>query len=134
MSKKHLRLLSFLFFLQIGHGCITGEEKPEMVSLVRVMASPNLFDGKMILTIGYMISEFENMALYLSKEHANVGDTLSSVALPGSLEDAKKLDPFSRKWVMIVGRFSADRGGVNHNSGSFRSVESIEEWPPTSNQ
>jgi len=46
------------------------EQVAEDVSLVRLIANPELFDGKMIRTYGYLVLKHEETVLYLSEESA----------------------------------------------------------------
>jgi len=100
---------------------------PERVPLVRVLANPNEFEGREIITIGYATVEFENCALYLSREHALARDKSSSVWLPDSVFDTKKF--LSGKWVMVKGVYSSNRIGTELYCGEFANVASIEPWP-----
>ncbi len=100
---------------------------PEILPLVRVLANPDDFEGRMIITVGYATVEFENCALYLSKDHADVRDGASSVWLPDSVFDKKK--HLSRKWVMVKGVYSSKRIGTEMYCGEFSEVISIEPWP-----
>jgi hypothetical protein len=46
-----------------------GDQLPERVSMVRLIATPEKFDRREVWVQGFFVCEFENWALYLSGEH-----------------------------------------------------------------
>jgi len=121
-------LLFFIFNSVFAENLAVAESVP----MVRILSNPQDFEGKTVMTIGYAVVEFENCAIFLSKEHAKVKDNLSSVWLADS--DFEKIKSFSGKWVLLVGKFSMKRIGINDYCGEFSSIRSIDEWPSKNNE
>ena len=64
-------------------------EKPVHVTLVRLIANPEKFDGKLVRVIGFLRLEFEGNVLYLHREdyeNAILGDGIWVDATPRDKE------------------------------------------------
>lgn len=97
---KTLNIGIMLFF------CITylaeGVMKPEVVSLVRIIANPELYDGKQVVTQGYLDRRFEESCLYVGKEDWANGMYLNAL------------------WVVESENFVGSFGGYRTVNGVFR--------------
>lgn len=89
------------------------------VSIIRLIAVPNEFDGKWVSVQGLLKNEYEGSRLYLSKEHAELGILANAVYVS---YDRKKLDfspkkistvqQVGDKYVLLYGRFVAKERGL----------------------
>ena len=86
--------------------CITylaeGVMKPEVVSLVRIISNPELYDGKQVVTQGYLDRRFEESYLYVGKEDWANGIYLNAL------------------WVEESENFVGSFGGYRFVTGVFR--------------
>ena len=79
-----------------------GVMKPEVVSLVRIIANPELYDGKQVVTQGYLDRRFEESYLYVGKEDWANGIYLNAL------------------WVEESENFVGSFGGYRFVTGVFR--------------
>lgn len=107
------------------------ESNEEFVtSLVKLIANPEKYDGKIIRVIGYLNLEFEGNAIYLHKEDYEHGLTKNGFWLDfsGSIKENKKLD-FSKKYVIIVGKFDVRRNGhMGLFGGTIKDISRLDIW------
>jgi len=105
-------------------------EEPIVVSIVRLIAVPDRYDGKKILTFGFGEFGLENNILYLSKSDADHGILANSVwiSLDSYGGEPKALH---RGYIEVEGTFDASvlRGpGWQHFAGLIRAT-AIEALP-----
>lgn len=115
-------------------------ERPQSVSLVQLLASPEKYHDQFVRVEGFLHNKFENSALYLSKQD---GDFLiGKNAVWVSYSDEVQLQPrgdannkkerdlfyFDRKFVLLEGRFDKGvRGHMGAYSGGLTGVTRIME-------
>jgi hypothetical protein len=129
----HLLLVATLAFSALA-------ERPQSVSLVQLLASPEKYDGQFVRVEGFLHNKFENSALYLSKGDADY--LIGKNALWVSYSDGVRLQPrgdadkkkerdllyFDRRFVLLEGRFDKDvRGHMSAYSGGLTGVTRIME-------
>jgi hypothetical protein len=100
------------------------------VSLVKLIANPEKYDGKTIQIIGYLNLEFEGNAVYLHKEDYEHGLTRNGfwVNFSGPIKEGKSLGS-SKKYVIIVGKFDMKSHG--HGSlfgGTIKDISRLDTW------
>ena len=87
------------------------------VPLLRLIASPERYDGREVVVVGVFISRAEETSLYLTSEHARNFIQPNSLALfldasskipSGGPEAVEKL---SGRYVVVSGKFEAGRPG-----------------------
>ena len=78
-------------------------------SFIRVVARPELYDGKRVQLVGYMNLEFEGNALYPSEEAWLHGQTADALWI--DVEGMTAQPPFPRGWVLIEATFNGERHG-----------------------
>lgn len=106
-------------------------DRPIPVSLVRLIATPEAFDGKLVRVMGFVHVEHEGTAVYLHRddyEHSLAKNGLwlaaSDVAAPGSREAAVQ-----NRYALIEGRFSAkETGHMGLWSGSIKEIARMIPW------
>ncbi|WP_143042956.1 hypothetical protein ABL840_25725 [Variovorax sp. NFACC27] len=63
----------------LAHQPIARADRFDHVSMVQLIANPRQFNGKRVLVAGFLTMQFENTALWLNKEDANVGISKNAV-------------------------------------------------------
>ena len=84
------------------------------LSIIDLIANPELFDGKKVMVHGYVHFEFEGNAIYLHKDDFVYGISRNSLWL--SLSSSKRANDFSEchdSYVLVRGTFKAGVGGHN---------------------
>lgn len=93
-------------------------------SFVQLLARPQRFHGKEIQVIGYMTLRQEDTALYLTEELARHGGSQDAIWL-----DLKSPPEFTSGWVLVQGRFNAERHGhFAMYGGALEEIVRIERW------
>lgn len=126
----------FLVLLFWTCGAIANPE-PTRVSLLKLIATPEKYSGKLVAVEGYLHVKFEDSVLYLTKDHAdrlmgkeglwvNYSDEISF--LPTS---ENNLGYFDAKWVTLIGVFEfsgeQNHGHLSTNSGTLNKVSRVME-------
>jgi hypothetical protein len=101
------------------------------VSLIRLIANPEAFDGKLVRVHGFVRVEHEGTSVYLHREDFERSLTknglwlqASDVAAPGSREAAVQ-----NRYALIEGRFSAKETGHRGLwSGSIKDITRMIPW------
>lgn len=102
-------------------------EQVHTVPLVAVIANPERYHGKVVRVMGFLVLEYEDDALYLSKSDFDQLFTTNAVWVNGP----KDTEPAARralsgKHVFLTGRFDADhRGHLGLFSGALVDVSEI---------
>jgi hypothetical protein len=83
------------------------EQQPHrIVSLVHLLTRPSDLEGEIVLVRGYLRSGF-GMRLYLTKDHASIADTASSIAIE---EPEPELMKCGDAYVAVNGLFGIRDG------------------------
>jgi hypothetical protein len=138
--KKHYLVSMLLVLLLAAIAPAPLAERPQSVSLVQLLASPEKHHGQFVRVEGFLHNKFEDSALYLSKPD---GDFLiGKNALWVSYSDEVQMQPrgdadnskdrglsyFDRKFVLLEGRFDKDvLGHMGAYSGGLTGVTRIME-------
>ena len=85
----------------------------ENVSLVKLIANPEKYNGKRIQVIGYLHLEFEGNAIYLHEEDFKRRISANSfwVEFSSKLTKKRDLNKFNDKYVIIIGTFNVNEKG-----------------------
>jgi hypothetical protein len=126
---------SFLLLLLLGSvirtACDTPSSNVEVVSLVQLIATPEKYDGKTVLVIGFLRLEFEGNALYLHAEDYQHSITQNSVWVVRNAIINGQGDALNMHYVMLGGTFDAEhKGHMGLSSGSLTNIKVAELWPP----
>ena len=104
-------------------------QEPTDVTLVRLIANPEKFDGKLIRVIGFLRLEFEGNVLYLHREdyeNAILGDGIWVDATPAMMKETATLN---MNYVLLEGIFSAgNRGHMGMWSGTIKEIRRAQLW------
>ena len=98
------------------------------LSMIDLIANPELFDGKKVMVHGYVHFQFEGNAIYLHKEDFLYGISYNALWL--SLSPSKGAKEFSEcqdSYAVVRGTFSASmRGHYDMGSGSLHDIVKCE--------
>lgn len=101
-------------------GCASSARAPRFesnvrpVPIARLLSSPERFDGRDTVTVGFLVFHGRETVLYLSRDDAQVGIRPNGVGVdvvPGS-EIAQKLSSLNGQYVMVFGRFRKPMRGT----------------------
>jgi hypothetical protein len=131
MKFSSIGLILTLFGVVIG----LAQPTPIHTSMVELLATPEEFHGKLVQVSGYLHNQFEDTALYLSKEDADYVNGRQAVWIV--VGDKMETDPrkpgeyFDCKRVMVEGIFDKNIGGHLglYSRGGIRDISRIVEEP-----
>jgi hypothetical protein len=84
---------------------------PEEVSLIRLIANPDNFDGRYVRVLGYLHMEFERNAIFIRKEDCDQWLETNSIRIGiAKSEVTKQMRKLSDRYVLLEGRFYNERG------------------------
>ncbi len=104
---------------------------PENVSLIKLIANPEKYDGKRIQVIGYLNLQFEGNAIYLHEEDykKHISENSFWVNFSQKLTRNTNIKMFSNKYVIIIGRFSAkQKGHMGMFGGTLNDIVRLDLW------
>lgn len=108
----------------------TGERVHE-VSLIALLANPRQYDGALVSVTGFLHLEYEGDALYVTKTDFDASLTKNAVWVDGpKFEEMRARKRLSDRYVMVTGRFDADRRGhLGVYAASIEEASRIQIWP-----
>ena len=106
----------FVAFLAVAVRIAVGQSAPIHTSMVALLANPAKFHGKFVQVSGFLHNQFEDTALYLSKEDADYVNGMQGVWIVFDnpkiqKEPNKSLEYFDCKRVFLEGIFDKNIGG-----------------------
>lgn len=136
MKKMLARLAAIVFmFIAIGGSVYAGDLSD--VSIIQLIASPELFNEKKVRVIGFLHLEFEGNAVYLHREDFENSIDKNSIAIKLSDLQTHAWRKLNDHYVIIEGSFSsADKGHFGMRSGSLQQISRLSNWSvkPTGKQ
>lgn len=83
------------------------------ISLIRLIATPERYDGKVIQVEGFLNLEFEGNAIYLHKEdyENSLCENGFWVNFSDEIKLTKKTIDYNKKYVIIIGTFDMKSNG-----------------------
>ena len=97
--------------------------EPRDVSVIQLIATPELFDGQEVRVIGFLRLEFEGEAVYLHREDFENSVAQNSVAIELSESQEHAWRKLNNHYVIIEGRFSSvAKGHLGARSGSLQHI------------
>jgi hypothetical protein len=102
-----------------------------MVSMIALIATPEKFDGKTVMVVGFLRLEFEGNCLYMHKDDYEHGIMKNGLwVFRNSVINAKS-EALNMHYVLIVGTFEAkQKGHMGLFSGSLINITAATPWPP----
>lgn len=107
-------LLILLAVSQIGAAkpALTDSNAFEPVSLIAIVANPDLFDGKRVRVEGFLILEFEGDSLYLDKSAYEASLTRNALWIGApAWADPRTQRGLTRRYVFVEGTFNPRHHG-----------------------
>ncbi len=101
------------------------------ISIIKLISTPEKYDGKQVQVIGYLNLEFEGNAIYLHKEDYSKGISQNGfwVNLSKEIAEKKKLEDYNKKYVIIVGTFDMNaRGHMGMFGGTIKNITRLDLW------
>ena len=101
------------------------------ISLIRLIATPEKYDGKQVRVIGYLNLEFEGNAIYLHKEDYSKALSTNgfSVDFTKKIVDKKNLYNYNKSYVLIIGTFDMnDKGHMGLFGGKIKNITRLDSW------
>ena len=98
------------------------------VSIIRLIASPEQYDGKRVNIVGFLRLEFEGDAIYLHREDYLKGMMANAVGL--ILPDRKAFSKYDKQYVLVEGTFVRcdDSRSACCFSGHIEKINRLEPW------
>ena len=104
-------------------------EQPEYVSIVQLVATPERFDGKLLVVTGFLSLGTEADELYISSSDEANGILENGISIVRTQEIQQKRAELNQKYVRVAGRFKLNnRLKARFTSGGFAEVESCQFW------
>jgi len=108
---------------------VRSADESEGVSLIKLIATPERYDGKRVRVIGYCWLEFEGDAIYLHEDDYLHGISENAVWLALSDEQRASRTTWRGRYVLASGVFRAqDRGHFGMFAGSLTKLTRLELW------
>ena len=101
------------------------------VSLIKLIATPEKYQGQVIQVMGYLSLDFEGRAIYLHKEDYNhsLCSNAFSVQFSPDFEKIKNIAAYDKKYVVIIGTFnSGPSGHMGTYPGSLTNITRLDFW------
>lgn len=116
-------MVSMGFFAQ---GQTPEVEKPEMVSLIKLVADSRSSNRKIVAVGGYLKVTAGYALLYVSSEHAKAGDIPSAILLELEGEKKQLASMMSDNWVRVIGKFEHNLPSADAPySGKITSIKEL---------
>ncbi len=107
------------------------KEENMNVSLVKLIATPEKYNGQTIQLIGYLSLDFEGRAIYLHQEdyEHGLGSNGFWVEFSSNIEKKRKMELFDKKYVIIIGTFNnGPSGHMGYFPGSLTNITRLDLW------
>ena len=101
------------------------------ISMLRLIVNHEKYHNKTVQIIGYLNLEFEGTAIYFHKEDYENGSSRNGmwVSFNEDLSKKKDLQKFSKKYVIIQGKFDMNsKGHMGMFGGSIKNITRLDEW------
>lgn len=103
--------------------------EPLDVSLVRLIADPKNYHGKVVRVIGFVSLEFEGSAIYLHQEDYKQGIHKNGLWIDVTEDIRKKKAQMDKKYVLLEGTFNEkETGHMGLWSGSIQKISRFQVW------
>jgi hypothetical protein len=133
--KKWVRILFFtmpMVIVSMRHQssiAFAESQEPQNVSMVALLANVQNFDGKLILTQGFLLIKPDMDTLYLHEEDYRYGLDKNGFVLDIPENQRYKLKELNLKYVLIVGiMHSKNPDAVYRCSGTIVNITRLQAW------
>ena len=103
---------------------------PEDVSIIRLVANPQMYDGKRVRITGFLHLEFEGDVIYLHREDFEYGLDKNALWIDVPKDMTRnQIESVNDNYVICTGTFVAGRHGhMGMNSGEMSKVTRLQVW------
>lgn len=96
------------------------------ISIINLISNPGSYDKKKVQIKGFVNFEFENCAIYLSKDDYNKGIDKNAIWIQVSKKEIAKFAAYNKKYVLLEGVFEMNnKGHENDFSGALNGLSMI---------
>lgn len=115
--RRSLLFIVIAFVLGMWHVAAAQEqEKIKEVSLAEIVANPARYDGQTVRVRGFLLSRFENRALYINDDDL---DREKSLWVANTLDIANRIRRLAGQYVVVEGTIDAkSHGHMNKFAGT----------------
>lgn len=99
------------------------------VSLIRLIANPEKYDGEPVGVIGFLRLEFEGNMIYLHEEDYTHNITENGVRIGITKKQRPEFEDKNMHYVFVVGTFKAGKRGTTNPNGTIINIAKIVVWP-----
>jgi hypothetical protein len=93
------------------------------ISIVQLIATPEKYDGKVVLVMGFLRLEFEGDAIYLHEDDYRHGISKNGLMVVRNAKIDGMADKLNLQYVVLGGTFDAsNHGNMGLNSGTITNV------------
>lgn len=125
------RLLIVLLLVSGAFGAGTPDNNAQSVSIIRLIAAPERYDGKLVRVVGYLNMAFEGDSIYFHEEDFRRSLVENALWVEPAEGMRKELTKLSRRYVLIEGVFDAsDTGHMGLFSGTIKKITRADAWKP----
>jgi len=125
-----MRRLAVALLIVMGTAAWADAESAIPVSLINLIATPDQFEGKLVLVEGFASFEFEGSALYLTSEDYTHQLYRNAIWLTVTSLSEVELKALDRRFVSVEGRFrSTDRGHGDLYAASVEVTKIVRRGP-----
>lgn len=104
---------------------------PRNVSLLRLIATPESFDGVTVQTQGYLVMTSRDSLLFLHREDFERALSFNAVTLKVDDDSSATYRAMTGEYVILVGKFQAPSSGrFNVFSGTLTAIQTLHRVPP----
>jgi hypothetical protein len=141
MEKRHFILVLFVLIFLTAHISVFSQVQDDTtlnkanqnalsVSIIDLIANPDMYDGKLVRVIGVGNIEFEGNAIYLSRDDWKyVTKNGLQIELSSNASPRSEAEKFNGKYVIVEGVFNMrNKGHFDMWSGSIINVTRYELW------
>ena len=105
------------------------DETVRWTSLINLIANPNVYDGKIVGTYGFLCLREEQNILYLHDEDYRHLLLKNGLTLRAQPEQIRAMGDKNYQYVRIVGTFDAHGPGSHATSGVLGNIKRVEAIP-----
>ena len=121
-------IITAFLLLVVGLSCFA-QNDPSEVTLLRLLANPDQFEGKDVQVIGFLHLEFEGNGLYLHKEDYDHSILGNMIWIDATADMQKAIAEINDRYVIIRGTFdSKDSGHMGLFTGTLKKITRCDVW------
>ena len=129
IAKKWLRFSVFLGVLIVAHPDKLAQAD-NLVGLIKLIATPEKYDGKNVEAIGFLKLEYEGDKLYLHEEDYKHGITENAIWLGVTKKQRQDLENSNMHYALVAGTFKAGNNQMSgHTNGTIIHITVARIWP-----